>query len=90
MWRGKGIYEREISFSEEELEKILYLEIGAASLVSSVYMNHHHIYTNTCPYSMYRIPINEYLKTGENILSVEVDNSHNEEVYPHMADFSFY
>ncbi len=90
MWRGKGIYEREISFSEEEWKKSLYLEIGAASLVSSVYINQHQVYTNTCPYAMYRVPINEYIKNGKNIISIEVDNSHNEEVYPHMADFSFY
>ena len=90
MWRGKGIYEKEISFSEEELQKTLYLEVGAASLVSDVYINHQHVYSNTCPYSMYRIPMNDYLKKGENILSIKVDNSHNENVYPHMADFSFY
>lgn len=90
MWRGKGIYEKEVSFSEDELKKVLYLEIGAASLVSSVYLNQHHVYTNTCPYSMYRVPINEYIKSGKNMLSVEVDNSYNDKVYPHMADFSFY
>lgn len=90
MWRGKGIYEREVIISEEELKKILFLEIGAASLVSKVYINHNYVYTNACPYSMYRIPINEYVETGKNILSIEVDNSHNNTVYPHMADFSFY
>lgn len=90
MWRGKGIYEKEILFSEEELEKVLYLEIGAASLISSVYINQHNVYKNTCPYAMYRIPIKEYIKSGKNLFTIEVDNSHNEEVYPHMADFSFY
>ena len=90
MWRGKGIYERRCIFSEEELEKLLYLEIGAASLVSDVYVNHHHIYTNTCPYSMYRVPITDYVKSGENIITIEVDNAYKQEVYPHMADFSFY
>lgn len=90
MWRGKGIYEREVSFSDEDLKKVLYLEIGAASLVSDVYINHQHVYRNTCPYSMYRVPINPFIKQGVNLFFLEVDNSHNEEVYPHMADFSFY
>ena len=90
MWRGKGIYEREFLISKEELMKVLFLEVGAASLVSKVYINHRHVYTNTCPYSMYRIPINEYIVAEKNILSIEVDNSHTDEVYPYMADFSFY
>ena len=90
MWRGKGVYERELFFSEEALGKTLYLEIEAASLVSNVFINQKQVYRNSCPYAMYRIPINPYIESGKNIVSIEVDNSINEKVYPHMADFSFY
>ncbi len=90
MWRGKGIYERVLLISEEDLEKVVYLEIGAASLESKVYVNGQHIYTNACPYSLYRVPMNGYIHVGENTLLIEVDNSHNDNIYPQMADFSFY
>jgi len=90
MWRGKGYYEKEIFFLEEELGKVLYLEIGAASLVSNVYINGHLAYTNACPYSLYRVVLNEYLVLGKNTILIEVDNSHKDAVYPQMADFSFY
>ena len=90
MWRGKGYYEKKIIFSEEELGKVLYLEIGAASQVSYVFVNERLAYTSTCPYSLYRVALNEYLVPGENTVLIEADNSHRDTVYPYMADFSFY
>lgn len=90
MWRGKGIYEKEFTVSEEQRKSYLYLEVGASSLVSKVYVNGQSAYTNECPYSLYRVALNKYLRAGENKICIEVDNSHNEAVYPQMADFSFY
>lgn len=39
MWRGVGRYEKRLTFTPEDLQSFLYLEIGAASLVSRVYVN---------------------------------------------------
>jgi len=90
MWRGKGIYERTIVLNDSDLQKTLFLEVNAAAVESTVYINGSVAYTNKCPYSMYRIPLNEYVTVGDNRIRVEADNSYNELIYPQMADFSFY
>ena len=61
MWRGKGIYERTIVLNDSDLQKTLFLEVNAAAVESTVYINGSVAYTNKCPYSMYRIPLNEYV-----------------------------
>lgn len=90
MWRGKGIYKKEIELSAEELKNKMYLEIGAAAMVSIVKINEKTIYENTCPYSLYRVEINDHVNAGKNQIEIITDNSPNDAVYPQMADFSFY
>ncbi|MBQ8040620.1 MAG: beta-galactosidase, partial [Lachnospiraceae bacterium] len=90
MWRGKGIYERTIVLDDSDLQKPLFLEVNAAAVESTVYINGKAAYTNKCPYSMYRIPLNEYAIAGDNQVCIEVDNAYNDLIYPQMADFSFY
>ena len=90
MWRGKGYYKRELVFREEDREKTIYLEIGAAAMRSTVYINGKNIYENTCPYAMYRVALNEHITEGINLLELVVDNTATDAIYPQMADFSFY
>ena len=90
MWRGKGIYERTIVLDDSDLQKPLFLEVNAAAVESTVYINGKAAYTNKCPYSMYRVPLNEYVVAGDNQVCIEVDNAYNDLIYPQMADFSFY
>lgn len=90
MFKGKCFYQKTLNVKEDMLDKKIFLEIGAASLVSEVYINGMLAGSSTCPYSMYRININDYIRLGENLISIVVDNSEQECVYPIMADFSFY
>jgi len=90
MWRGAGRYEKKFTLTKEELQRFLYLEIGAASLVSRVVINGHPAAENRFPFSMYRVPLNDWVQEGENTLVIETDNSEMKNVYPQMADFSFY
>ena len=90
MWRGKGFYKKEVLFSEEDLKEKIFLEIGASAMKSTVYMNGKTICHNTCPYAMYRIALNEHITVGKNLLEIVTDNTATDEVYPQMADFSFY
>jgi beta-galactosidase len=66
------------------------LEIGAAAILSEVYINGQLAGSNKCGYAMYRVFMKSFLKAGENLISIMVDNSQQEDVYPLMADFSFY
>jgi len=90
MFQGECHYQRNLTICEEELDKFIYLEIGAASLVSRVYVNGQFARESSCGFSMYRILLNPLLKAGDNSISITVDNSRNDAVYPQMADFSFY
>lgn len=90
MFRGRSFYQKTLNITNDELENYIFLEIGAASLVSEVYINGRLASSNNCGYSMYRVDLNPYIKEGENLISIMVDNSEQELVYPIMADFSFY
>lgn len=90
MFKGEGCYQRKLNISSEELNKFLFLEIGAASLISKVYINGQLAGSSKCGFSMFRIFLNPFLKSGENNISIIVDNSRHDDVYPLMADFSFY
>lgn len=90
MFKGECCYQKSLNINEEELEKFIFLEIGAASLVSKVYVNGELAGESSCGFSMYRVFLTPFLKAGENTISITVDNSRNDAVYPLMADFSFY
>ncbi|GFP74666.1 glycoside hydrolase family 2 protein [Clostridium fungisolvens] len=90
MFKGECIYQRKLNISDEELNKFIFLEIGAASLISKVYVNGKLAGDSRCGFSMYRVFMTPFLKTGENLISIIVDNSSHRDVYPLMADFSFY
>jgi Beta-galactosidase/beta-glucuronidase len=90
MFKGECCYQRKLNITEEELNKFIFLEIGAAALVSKVYVNGQLAGSSKCGFSMYRVSLSPFLKSGENIISIIVDNSRHDDVYPLMADFSFY
>jgi beta-galactosidase len=90
LFKGKCWYQRRVNISAEDLNKFIYLEIGAAAILSEVYINGQLAGSNKCGYAMYRVFMKSFLKAGENLISIMVDNSQQEDVYPLMADFSFY
>lgn len=90
MYKGQCFYQRKLDINDEDLNKFIFLEIGAAGLISKVYINGQLAGENRCGFSMYRVFLSPFLKPRENLISIMVDNSHYEDVYPLMADFSFY
>jgi beta-galactosidase len=90
VFKGKCWYQRKLNISEKELSKYIYLEIGAAGNVSEVYINGQLAGGSKCGYAMYRVFLNSYLKAGNNLISIIVDNTQHDDVYPLMADFTFY
>lgn len=89
-YRGKCWYQRKLTISEEDLTKRLYLEFGAAGNIGQVYINGSLSGESRCGYAMFRVALNPYLKAGENLIAVLVDNSYDNEVLPLLADFTFY
>lgn len=90
MFRGKCFYKKKFYLDKEYYDKFLFLEIGAASLTSEVYVNGQKAGESNCGFALYRVFLNPFIKLGDNMITIVVDNSQKENVYPLLADFSFY
>ena len=88
-FRGTCLYKK--VFTSEDLPKadVYYLEITGANSSADVYMNGKRLAHHDGGYSTWRVNITGYLRK-ENIIAILVDNAPNEEVYPQVADFTFY
>ena len=88
-FRGTCLYRK--AFLKDDLPeaKKYYFEIKGANSSADVYINGKRLAHHDGGYSTWRVNISGYLR-NENVLSVFVDNSPNEEVYPQVADFTFY
>lgn len=67
-----------------------YLEIEAASLTADVFVNGKQVTRHEGGYSAFRADLSPYLSEEDNLLCIRVDNSSLPQVYPHMADFTFF
>lgn len=90
MYHGKAFYQKSMIFSDGDFNRFLFMEIGAAALISKVYVNGQEAGESNCGFSLYRVFLNPFLQSGFNTITIEVDNSPRDDVYPLMADFSFY
>ncbi len=88
-FRGSCCYSK--AFHKADLPKAdcYYLEIKGANSSADVYLNGKHLAHHDGGYSTWRVEVTDALES-ENLLSIIVDNAANEEVYPQMADFTFY
>lgn len=85
-YRGKGTYEKILG----NAEGFVYLEITGANSVCTVKLNGQTLAVHKGGYSAFRVNLTGKLTKPENLLSVEVSNAPDDEVYPAMADFTFY
>ncbi len=88
-YRGKGFYVKEVSkFDLPECEKY-FIEINGASSVGELYVNGRLVGSHRGGYSTWRFDVTDYLEDN-NLIGVIVDNTDVEDVYPRVADFTFY
>ena len=88
-FRGTCLYTKVFRADQLPKAKKYYLEINGANSSADVYMNGKRLAHHDGGYSTWRVNITGYLRT-ENTLAVLVDNAPNEEIYPQVADFTFY
>ena len=89
-WRGTCVYKRTFETPEFDKKKeCVYLQFHGVNASAKVTVNGKEVCTHDGGYSTFRKDITELL-TAENHLTVEVDNSVNDRVYPQKADFTFY
>ena len=88
-WRGTAVYTKTFKRPCLEDGQRCYIEFGGAAMTADVVLNGAAVSHHEGGYAAFRADITELLR-GENLLTVNVDNSANDKVYPQMADFTFY
>jgi beta-galactosidase len=69
----------------------VFIEFKGSNSITDVYVNEQHMGQHKGGYSTFRFDITDVIKVGvKNILSVKVDNTVVDDVYPQKADFTFY
>jgi len=90
-YRGVGWYQKTLFFDATESNKKHYLHFEGANQVANVYINGTLAGQHVGGYSAFTIDITNYIKFGEpNLIAIKVDNSHNPNIPPLSADFTFF
>ena len=87
--RGRCIYDTFFDTPELSADQRVYLEFRGVNASAEVILNGVNVINHDGGYSTFRCDITDNLK-AENKLTVYVDNSVNDRVYPQKADFTFY
>ena len=82
------MYEKEF-FRPDWFGEIV-LEFAGAAMSADVFVNGAQLAHHDGGYSTFRVNITDALVPGNNKVTVSVDNSENDRVYPQKADFTFY
>ena len=85
-FRGKCCYVRKLPAQLPTAEKY-YLEINGANSSAEVFLNGKRLASHDGGYSTWRVDVTE---DPHGLLAIVVDNSPNDQVYPQVADFTFY
>ena len=89
-WRGTCVYRTSFAAPAfEEVSQQVWLQFEGVNASAKVILNDTEVCVHDGGYSTFRANITTLLRE-ENILTVEVDNSVNDHVYPQKADFTFY
>jgi len=88
-FRGSCVYKKTLNKDDIPEAGLYYLEFCGANSSADVYVGEAHLAHHDGGYSTFRVNVTEAIKNSLEI-SVIVDNTANETVYPQMADFTFY
>ncbi len=90
-YKGTGWYAKTIHIPSEWNDKKVYLHFEGANQETDVYVNHQNAGNHAGGYTAFRFDITPYLNFGDkNLLTVRVNNAHNDNIPPLRADFTFY
>ena len=88
--RGTGWYRRNIQVDSSMLNRSLYIFFEGANQRTELFVNHHRVGEHIGGYTFFCFDITPYIKEGENLLAVRVDNSYDSDIPPLSADFTFF
>lgn len=92
--RDVGWYRRTLRMDQRHKGQRLFLYFEGANQVADVYVQGQHVGGHVGGYSAFSVEITDQLarvRPGqEAVIAVRVDNSHNDDIPPYSADFTFY
>ena len=88
-YRGTCLYTRILERPVMEAGTRVFLEICGAAMSARVSLNGQQLASHQGGYSAFRVELTKYLQ-DRNELTISVDNSDNDTIYPQKADFTFY
>jgi beta-galactosidase len=90
-YKGACWYRKVFTVDTLAKGKKVFIEFEGSNSITDVYVNGNHLGQHRGGYSTFRFDITEAVEYGtRNILAVKVDNTVVEDVYPQLADFTFY
>jgi beta-galactosidase len=90
-YKGACWYRKELNIEAAAKENKVFIEFNGANSITDLYVNGEHLGQHRGGYSTFRFDITEVIQFGaNNTLAVKVDNTVVDDVYPQMADFTFY
>ena len=89
-YRSECRYARKLYLPSKRKDRKYYLRFGAASQLCRVYVNGAFAFEHKGGYSAFNVDISDIAFEGENVIDVRVSNAVSDEIYPQMADFTFY
>ncbi len=90
-YKGACWYRKEFFLDAIDQGNKIFIEFNGSNSVTDVYVNGEHMGQHRGGYSIFRFDITEFVEFGtQNTLTVKVDNTVVDDVYPQMADFTFY
>ena len=90
-YKGACWYRKEFVIDTLAQGNRVFIEFNGSNSITDVYVNGHHMGQHRGGYSTFRFDITDVIEFGKsNTLAVKVDNTVVEDVYPQMADFTFF
>ena len=89
-FRGLGVYEKVLRVNETIADHSFYLHFEGANQITELWVNDKYVGKHIGGYSAFCFDVSNYLHEGDNLLKVKVDNSHNADIPPLSADFTFF
>lgn len=90
-YKGACWYRKEIAIPVTAEDHKVFIEFNGSNSITDVFVNGNHLGQHRGGYSTFRFDMTDVIEFGKlNTLAVKVDNTVVEDVYPQMADFTFY
>lgn len=90
-YRGDGWYKKTLTIPKIYKNQQVFLLFEAANQVTSLFVNGKTVGKDHIGgYTTFAREITKQLKEGDNVITIKVNNAHNDEIVPQSADFSFY